>query len=190
MNNCLYLLCLPGPFKKTLEQVEPRLYELGFTSVPQDLTQFFKAVSLFLSKGKTLTIYFDEVQNHFLEEKGELALFQRYLDEFKKKAIPVSLFSAALSAPCSTKSFSKSIHLYTGYSIKRFVLNLLGFMRSGMCLLIMALMTQNDILAFSACSAPIPASSKFSYSLIYFRQRQSIYWRKAGLVLPGFSAMS
>ncbi len=47
MNNCLYLFCLPGPFKKTLDQVEPQLYALGFTSVPQDLTQFFKAVSLF-----------------------------------------------------------------------------------------------------------------------------------------------
>jgi len=76
MNNCLYLFCLPGPFKKTLDQVEPQLYALGFTSMPQDLTQFFKAVSLFLSKGETLTIFFDEVQNLFLEERGELALFQ------------------------------------------------------------------------------------------------------------------
>jgi AAA+ ATPase superfamily predicted ATPase len=88
MNNCLYLFCLPGPFRKTLEQVEPRLYELGFTSVPQDLTEFFKAVSLFLSKGKTLTIFFDEVQNLFLEEKVELALFQHYLDDFKRKQYP------------------------------------------------------------------------------------------------------
>ena len=91
MNNCLYLFCLPGPFKKTLDQVEPQLYALGFTSVPQDLTQFFKAVSLFLSKGETLTIFFDEVQSLFLEERGELALFQHYLDDFKRKRYPCSI---------------------------------------------------------------------------------------------------
>ena len=56
--NCLYLFCLPGPLKKTLEQVEPQLYELGFTSVPENLTQFFRASSLFLSKGGPLTIFF------------------------------------------------------------------------------------------------------------------------------------
>jgi len=86
--NCLYLFCLVGPLKKTLEQVESELFELGFTSVPQSLTEFLKAVSLLLSQGKTLYIFFDEVQNLFLEEKGELALFQRYIDEFKRKRYP------------------------------------------------------------------------------------------------------
>lgn len=86
--NCLYLFCLPGPLKNTLEQVEPALYELGFTSIPQSLTEFFKAVSLLLSQGKALNIFFDEVQNLFLEEKGELALFQRYIDEFKRNRFP------------------------------------------------------------------------------------------------------
>ena len=79
---------MPGPFNRTLEQLEPQLYALGFTSVPRDLAQFFKAVSLFLSKGKPLTIFFDEVQNLFLEEKGELALFQQYLDDFKRRQYP------------------------------------------------------------------------------------------------------
>lgn len=86
--NCLYLFCLPGPLKNTLEQVEPDLYELGFTSLPQSLAEFFKAISLLLSQGKALNIFFDEVQNLFLEEKGELALFQRYIDELKRKRVP------------------------------------------------------------------------------------------------------
>ncbi len=55
--NCLYLFCLPGPLKKTLEQIEPQLYEIGFTSVPQNLTDFFKAISVLLSKGSFLTTF-------------------------------------------------------------------------------------------------------------------------------------
>ncbi len=86
--HCLYLFCLPGPLKKTLEQVEPQLYEIGFTSVPQNLTDFFKAVTLLLSKGTALTIFFDEVQNLFLEKRDDLALFQHYIDEFKRKSYP------------------------------------------------------------------------------------------------------
>ena len=86
--NCLYLFCLPGPLNKTFEQVEPQLYEIGFTSVPRNLSEFFKAVSLFLSKGKALTIFFDEVQNLFQEKNGELALFQHYVDDFKRKQYP------------------------------------------------------------------------------------------------------
>lgn len=85
---CLYLFTLPGHIKRTFEQVEPRLYELGFTSIPQDLTQFFKAVDLVLSRGRTLTIFFDEIQNLFLDNTGALALFQYYIDEFKRKRYP------------------------------------------------------------------------------------------------------
>jgi len=86
--NSLYLFCLPGHLKRTFEQVESQLYELGFTSVPQDLTQFFRATDLILSRGKRVTIFFDEVQNLFLENKDELALFQYYIDDFKKKRYP------------------------------------------------------------------------------------------------------
>jgi AAA+ ATPase superfamily predicted ATPase len=86
--NCLYLFCLPGPLNRTFEQVDPQLYEIGFTSVPRNLSEFFKAVSLLLSKGKALTIFFDEVQNLFQEENGELALFQHYVDDFKRKQYP------------------------------------------------------------------------------------------------------
>jgi len=83
--NCLYLFCLPGLQRKTFEQADTQLYEIGFTSVPQNISEFFKAVSLFLSNRKELIIFFDEVQNLFLEDKGELALFQYYIDEFKRK---------------------------------------------------------------------------------------------------------
>ena len=86
--NCLYLFCLPGFQRKTFEQVDTQLYDIGFTSVPQNLSEFFKVVSLFLSKGKELVIFFDEVQNLFLENKEELALFQYYIDEFKRKEYP------------------------------------------------------------------------------------------------------
>ena len=86
--SCLYLFSLPGHLKKTFEQVESQLYDLGFTSVPQDLTQFFKGIDLILSRGKRLTIFFDEVQNLFLENKDELALFQYYIDDFKRKKYP------------------------------------------------------------------------------------------------------
>lgn len=86
--NCLYLFCLPGLQRKTFEQADTQLYEIGFTSVPQNISEFFKAVSLFLSKRKELVIFFDEVQNLFLEDKGELALFQHYIDEFKRKKYP------------------------------------------------------------------------------------------------------
>jgi AAA+ ATPase superfamily predicted ATPase len=86
--NCLYLFCLPGLQRKTFEQVDTQLYEIGFTSVPQNISEFFKAVSLFLSKGKELVIFFDEVQNLFLEDKGELALFQHHIDEYKRKGYP------------------------------------------------------------------------------------------------------
>jgi hypothetical protein len=89
--NSLYLFCLPGPLNRTLEQVEPRLYELGFTSIPQDLTQFFKGSEIILSKGQRLTIFFDEVQNLFLENKDDLALFQYYIDDFKRKRYPFML---------------------------------------------------------------------------------------------------
>jgi len=85
---CLYLFSLPGHLKRTFELVEPQLYELGFTSVPQDLTQFFRAIDLILSRGKRVTIFFDEVQNLFLENKEELALFQYYIDDFKRKRYP------------------------------------------------------------------------------------------------------
>lgn len=86
--NCLYLFCLPGLQRKTFEQADTQLYEIGFTSVPQNISEFFKAVSLFLSNRKELIIFFDEVQNLFLEDKGELALFQHYIDEFKRKKYP------------------------------------------------------------------------------------------------------
>ena len=86
--NCLYLFCLPGFQRKTFEQVDTQLYDIGFTSVPQNISEFFKVVSLFLSKGKELVIFFDEVQNLFLENKEELALFQYYIDEFKRKEYP------------------------------------------------------------------------------------------------------
>ena len=86
--NCLYLFCLPGLQRKTFEQVDTQLYEIGFTSVPQNISEFFKVVSLFLSKGKELVIFFDEVQNLFLESKEELALFQYYIDSFKRKEYP------------------------------------------------------------------------------------------------------
>lgn len=89
--NSLYLFCLPGPVNRTLEQVEPSLYELGFTSIPQNLTQFFKATEIILSKGKRLTIFFDEVQNLFLESTDDLALFQYYIDDFKRKQYPFML---------------------------------------------------------------------------------------------------
>jgi len=89
--NCLYLFCLPGPLKKTLEQIGSQLYELGFTAVPQNLTEFFKAVSVLLKKGTNLTIFFDEIQNLFIEEKGDLALFQRYIDEFKRESYPCQI---------------------------------------------------------------------------------------------------
>jgi len=87
----LYLFCLPGQISRTLEQIEPQLYELGFTSVPQNLTQFFKAVDLILSKGKSVSIFFDEIQNLFLDKKDELALFQYYIDSFKRKRYPCLL---------------------------------------------------------------------------------------------------
>jgi AAA+ ATPase superfamily predicted ATPase len=86
--DCLYLFCLPGHIKKTFEQVESQLYELGYTSVPQDLTQFFRAIELILSRGRRVTIFFDEIQNLFLENKDELALFQYYIDDFKRKRYP------------------------------------------------------------------------------------------------------
>ncbi len=86
--NSLYLFCLPGTLKKTFDQVEPQLYEAGFTAVPHDLTQFFKAASLLLSKGKRLIIFFDEVQNLFLDDKSDLFLFQQYIDEFRRKNYP------------------------------------------------------------------------------------------------------
>ncbi|MCP4629470.1 MAG: AAA family ATPase, partial [bacterium] len=84
----LYLFCLPGHIYRTFEQVESQLYELGFTSVPRNLTQFFKAVDLILSKGMRISIFFDEVQNLFLDKKDELALFQYYIDSFKRKRHP------------------------------------------------------------------------------------------------------
>lgn len=83
--NSLYFFCLPGPLKKTFEQADQQLYELGFTSVPQDLTKFFQAASLLLSKGKSLYIFFDEVQNLFLENDDNLFIFQQYIDEFKRR---------------------------------------------------------------------------------------------------------
>jgi AAA+ ATPase superfamily predicted ATPase len=86
--DCLYLFCLPGHIKKTFEQVESQLYELGYTSVPQDLTQFFRAIELILSRGRRVTIFFDEIQNLFLKNKDELALFQYYIDDFKRKRYP------------------------------------------------------------------------------------------------------
>ncbi len=86
--NCLYLFCLPGLQRKTFEQADTQLYEIGFTSVPQNISEFFKAVSLLLSNRKELVIFFDEVQNLFLADKGELALFQHYIDEFKRKKYP------------------------------------------------------------------------------------------------------
>ncbi len=86
--SCLYLFCLPGHIKRTFEQVEPQFYDLGFTSVPQDLTQFFRAIELILSRGKAVTIFLDEIQNLFLENKDDLALFQYYIDNFKRKRYP------------------------------------------------------------------------------------------------------
>ena len=84
--NNLYIFCLPGPLKNTLEQIESELYEIGLTSVPQNLPDFLKAISVILSQGKELIIFFDEIQNLFLEEKDDLSLFQRYIDEFKRKS--------------------------------------------------------------------------------------------------------
>lgn len=87
----LYLFCLPGHIQRTFEQIEPQLYELGFTSVPQNLTQFFKAIDLILSKGKRVSIFFDEIQNLFLDKKDDLALFQYHIDRFKRKRYPCML---------------------------------------------------------------------------------------------------
>lgn len=86
--NCLYLFCLPGPVSKTFEQIESQLFQIGFASIPRDLTEFFKAVEALLKKKKHITIFFDEVQNLFLETKNDLALFQFYVDEFKRKGYP------------------------------------------------------------------------------------------------------
>ena len=111
--NCLYLFCLPGPQRKTFEQVEAQLYKIGFTSVPQNLTEFFKAVSLFLSKGKEITIFFDEVQNLFVEEKGELALFQHYIDKFKRKRYPsLIVFCGSVRTLLHTILFNEHSPLY------------------------------------------------------------------------------
>jgi uncharacterized protein len=90
-SDCLYLFCLPGESRRTFEQVEDRLFEIGFSSVPEDLSQFFKAVSRILATGQPLVLFFDEVQNLFLERKHDLALFQRYIDEFKQKQYPCLL---------------------------------------------------------------------------------------------------
>jgi AAA+ ATPase superfamily predicted ATPase len=84
--SCLYLFCLPGHLKRTFEQVEPQLYDLGFTSVPQDLTQFFRAIELILSRGKLVTIFLDEIQNLFLENKDDLALFQALTDIWQARS--------------------------------------------------------------------------------------------------------
>ena len=125
--NCLYLFCLPGPLKKTLEQVEPQLYELGFTSVPENLTQFFRASSLFLSKGEPLTIFFDEVQNLFLEEKGDLDLFQHYIDEFKRKGYPcLIIFCGSVRTLLHTILFEEHSPLY-GRLDQKIHLEPLGF---------------------------------------------------------------
>jgi AAA+ ATPase superfamily predicted ATPase len=87
-HDSLYLFCLPGPVYRTFEQVEAQLYELGFTSVPRNLTQFFKAVDLILSKGIRIAIFLDEIQNLFLDKRDDLALFQYHIDRFKQKRYP------------------------------------------------------------------------------------------------------
>jgi uncharacterized protein len=84
----LYLFCLPGTFDKTLEQVEDQLYSLGFTSIPDAMDEFFKAAELILRKGRPLTFFFDEVQNLFLDSRDDLILFQKYIDDFKRKKYP------------------------------------------------------------------------------------------------------
>ena len=125
--NSLYLFCLPGHIKRTIEQIEPQLYELGFTSVPQDLTQFFKAVDLILSKGKSVTIFFDEVQNLFLESKDELALFQYYIDDFKRKRYPCMLvFCGSVRTLLHTILFEEHSPLY-GRLDQKMQLEPLGF---------------------------------------------------------------
>jgi AAA+ ATPase superfamily predicted ATPase len=125
--NCLYLFCLPGPLNKTFEQIEPQLYELGFTSVPQNLAQFFKAVSLRLSKKKAITVFFDEVQNLFLESKDELALFQYYIDEFKRNQYPCMIvFCGSVRTLLHTILFEEHSPLY-GRLDQKIHLEPLGF---------------------------------------------------------------
>ena len=111
--DCIYFFCLPGPLKKTFEEVDEKLYEVGFTSVPENLTQFFKAVSLLLSKGKRLVIFFDEVQNLFLEQKDDLALFQHHIDEFKRKKFPcLMVFCGSVRTLLHSILFEKYSPLY------------------------------------------------------------------------------
>ena len=123
----LYLFCLPGHIKRTFEQVESQLYELGFTSVPQDLTQFFKAVDLILSRGNMLTIFFDEVQNLFLESKNELSLFQYYIDDFKRKRHPcLIVFCGSVRTLLHKVLFEEHSPLY-GRLDQKMLLEPLGF---------------------------------------------------------------
>lgn len=86
--NSIYLFCLPGPVSRIFEQVEHQLFEIGFTAIPQTLNDFLRAISLLLSKGKALILFLDEVQHLFQEEKENLALFQYYVDDFKRKEYP------------------------------------------------------------------------------------------------------
>ncbi|CAB1058221.1 hypothetical protein D1BOALGB6SA_2977 [Olavius sp. associated proteobacterium Delta 1] len=123
----LYLFCLPGQIYRTFEQVEAQLYELGFTSVPRNLTQFFKAVDLILSKGKNVSIFFDEIQNLFLDKKDELALFQYYIDSFKRKRYPcMVVFCGSVKTLLHRILFEEHSPLY-GRLDQRIQLKPLGF---------------------------------------------------------------
>ncbi len=113
ISNSLYLFCLPGNIGKTFDQVDAYLYELGFTSVPKDLTQFFKAVSVMLSKNQPLIFFFDEVQNLFLDSSEDLFLFQRYIDEFKRKNYPcLIVFCGSIRSLLNKILFEESSPLF------------------------------------------------------------------------------
>ena len=111
--NSLYLFCLPGQLSKTFEQVDDQLFELGFASVPPDLTSFFKAASNLLSQGKPLILFFDEVQNLFLVNSDNLSIFQQFIDDFKRKGYPcLIVFCGSVRSLMQNILFEESSPLY------------------------------------------------------------------------------
>ena len=127
VQNSLYFFCQPGQLKKTFEQVDDQLHELGFTSVPQDLTSFFKACEILLSQKKPLILFFDEVQNLFLTNTDNLSIFQQFIDDFKRKGFPcLVVFCGSVRSLMHRILFEESSPLY-GRLDHRIQLNPLSF---------------------------------------------------------------
>ena len=127
-----------------------------------------------------MTIFFDEVQNLFQEETGELALFQHYVDDFKRKQYRcLIVFCGSVRTLLHKILFDEHSPLY-GRIDQKTTWSPLGFMCLGISLLIMQFINRNSGSGSSVCSAQTPVFMKFSYNLISLKQPRRKYLRKAG----------